>query len=106
MARTDAVAFPWFAPAGFTRGLVTNANDIAVNPNQKQRDELYKANINPVGQFPGQGMVIFGQKTLNKKPSAFDRINVRRLFLNLERPTSLQGSSYLRTIQSLLELDL
>jgi hypothetical protein len=87
MARTDAVAFPWFAPAGFTRGLVTNANDIAVNPNQKQRDELYKANLNPVAQFPGQGLVIFGQKTLNKKPSAFDRINVRRLFLNLERPT-------------------
>ena len=87
MARTDAATFPWFAPAGFTRGLVTNANDIACNPNQKQRDELYKANINPVAQFPAQGMVIFGQKTLNKKPSAFDRINVRRLFLNLERPT-------------------
>ena len=87
MARTDAVAFPWAAPAGFTRGLVTNANDIAVNPNQKQRDELYKANINPVAQFPGQGLVIFGQKTLNRKPSAFDRINVRRLFLSLERPT-------------------
>tara|TARA_R110001583_G_scaffold46172_7_gene145135 strand:- start:11019 stop:13943 length:2925 start_codon:yes stop_codon:yes gene_type:complete len=87
MARTDAAAFPWFAPAGFTRGLVTFANDIAVNPNQKQRDELYKANINPVAQFPGQGLVIFGQKTLSRKSSAFDRINVRRLFLNLERPT-------------------
>jgi phage tail sheath protein FI len=87
MARTDAATFPWFAPAGFTRGLVTFANDIAVNPNQKQRDELYKANINPVAQFPSQGLVIFGQKTLSKKSSAFDRINVRRLFLNLERPT-------------------
>ena len=87
MARTDAVAFPWFAPAGFTRGLVSFANDIAVNPNQKQRDELYKANINPIAQFPGSGIVIFGQKTLQKKPSAFDRINVRRLFLSLERPT-------------------
>ena len=87
MARTDAVAFPWFAPAGFNRGLVTDAIDIAVNPNQKQRDELYKANINPVAFFPAQGQVIFGQKTLQKKPSAFDRINVRRLFLALERPT-------------------
>ena len=87
MARTDAVAFPWFAPAGFTRGLVTDAIDIAVNPNQKQRDEFYKANINPVAFFPAQGQVIFGQKTLQKKPSAFDRINVRRLFLALERPT-------------------
>jgi phage tail sheath protein FI len=87
MARTDAVAFPWFAPAGFTRGLVSFANDIAINPNQKQRDELYKANINPIAQFPGSGIVIFGQKTLQKKPSAFDRINVRRLFLSLERPT-------------------
>ena len=87
MARTDAATFPWFAPAGFTRGLVTFANDIAVNPNQKQRDELYKANINPVAQFPSQGLVVFGQKTLSKKSSAFDRINVRRLFLSLERPT-------------------
>ena len=87
MARTDAVAFPWFAPAGFSRGLVANALDIAVNPNQKQRDEFYKANINPVAQFPNQGLVIFGQKTLQKRPSAFDRINVRRLFLALERPT-------------------
>ena len=87
MARTDAQAFPWFAPAGFTRGLVSNALDICVNPNQKQRDEFYKANINPVAQFPNQGLVIFGQKTLQKKPSAFDRINVRRLFLSLERPT-------------------
>ena len=76
MARTDAATFPWFAPAGFTRGLVTFANDIAVNPNQKQRDELYKANINPVAQFPSQGLVVFGQKTLSKKSSAFDRINV------------------------------
>jgi len=87
MARTDAIAFPWFAPAGFTRGLVSFANDIAVNPNQKQRDEFYKANINPIAQFPGSGIVIFGQKTLQKRPSAFDRINVRRLFLSLERPT-------------------
>jgi phage tail sheath protein FI len=87
MARTDAAQFPWFAPAGFSRGLIANAIDIAVNPNQKQRDEFYKANINPVAQFPNQGLVVFGQKTLHKRPSAFDRINVRRLFLALERPT-------------------
>jgi len=87
IARNDAAEFPWSAPAGFNRGLVTNALDIAINPNQKQRDELYKANINPVMFSASQGIVVFGQKTLNRKPSAFDRINVRRLFLALERPT-------------------
>jgi hypothetical protein len=87
MARNDAAEFPWSAPAGFNRGLVSNALDIAINPNQKQRDELYKANINPVMFSAAQGIVVFGQKTLNRKPSAFDRINVRRLFLALERPT-------------------
>lgn len=87
MARTDAARFPWIAPAGFTNGLVTNSIDLAVNPNQKQRDEFYRSNINPVSFFPAQGQVIYGQKTLSKKPSAFDRINVRRLFLALERPT-------------------
>ena len=87
MAKSDAATFPWFAPAGFNRGLLTTATDIAINPNQKQRDELYKSNINPVAFFPSQGNVIFGQKTLQRKPSAFDRINVRRLFLALERPT-------------------
>lgn len=86
-ARTDAARFPWIAPAGFTNGLVTNSIDLAINPNQKQRDELYRSNINPVSFFPAQGQVIYGQKTLSKKPSAFDRINVRRLFLALERPT-------------------
>jgi len=86
-ARTDAARFPWIAPAGFTNGLVTNVLELASTPNQKQRDELYKANINPVAFFPAQGNVIYGQKTLNRKPSAFDRINVRRLFLALERPS-------------------
>lgn len=87
MARSDAAEFPWSAPAGFTRGLVINALDIAINPNQKQRDELYKVNINPVMFSASQGIVVFGQKTMSRKPSAFDRINVRRLFLALERPT-------------------
>jgi len=87
MARTDAARFPWIAPAGFTNGLLPNVIDLAINPNQKQRDELYRSNINPVSFFPSQGQVIYGQKTLSKKPSSFDRINVRRLFLALERPT-------------------
>lgn len=88
MARSDANNFPWSAPAGFNRGLLTtSALDLAINPNQKQRDELYKVNINPVMFSASQGMVVFGQKTLQRKPSAFDRINVRRLFLALERPT-------------------
>lgn len=86
MARNDAARFPWIAPAGFTNGLVTNVLELASTPNQKQRDELYKVNINPVTFFPAQGNVIYGQKTFNRKPSAFDRINVRRLFLALERP--------------------
>jgi phage tail sheath protein FI len=88
MARSSAQEFPWSAPAGFNRGLLTTSSlDLAINPNQKQRDELYKVNINPVMFSPSQGMVVFGQKTLSKKPSAFDRINVRRLFQVLERPT-------------------
>jgi hypothetical protein len=88
IARSDAAEFPWSAPAGYNRGLLTtSALDLAINPNQKQRDELYKANINPVMFSASQGMVVFGQKTMLRKPSAFDRINVRRLFLALERPT-------------------
>lgn len=87
-ARNDAQEFKWSAPAGYTRGLLTtSALDLAITPNQKQRDEFYKSNINPVLFSPVQGMVVFGQKTLLRKPSAFDRINVRRLFLALERPT-------------------
>lgn len=96
MARTDANDFPWIAPAGFNRGLLTtSALDIAVNPNQKQRDEFYKTNINPVSFSASDGMVIIGQKTLSRKPSAFDRINVRRLFLALERPTKKVSKYFL-----------
>jgi hypothetical protein len=87
MANTDANFQPWFAPAGFTRGLVAGVNDIALYPKQKQRDQLYKISVNPVAFFPGDGFTIFGQKTLQAKPSAFDRINVRRLFLFLEKAT-------------------
>ena len=84
-AVTDAIVGPWGAPAGFNRGILNNVVDIAFSPNQKQRDDLYKASFNPIVQFPGQGIAIFGQKTLQKKPSAFDRINVRRLFLYSEK---------------------
>ena len=87
MANTDSSFQPWYAPAGFTRGTITGLVDIAIYPKQKQRDQLYKINLNPVTFFPSEGFVIFGQKTLQKKPSAFDRINVRRLFLNLETAT-------------------
>jgi hypothetical protein len=87
MANVDQNFQPWFAPAGFTRGVVTGVNDLGVYPKQKQRDQLYKISINPVAFFPAEGFVVFGQKTMLKKPSAFDRINVRRLFLNLEVST-------------------
>ena len=85
-AQTDANFAPWYAPAGFTRGLLDSVNDVGIYPNQKQRDSLYdQANINPIAFFPSEGFVIYGQKTLQSKPSAFDRINVRRLFLYLEK---------------------
>jgi hypothetical protein len=84
-ANSDSIYAPWYAPAGFTRGRLSGINRLAVIPKQKNRDQLYRININPVTQFPNEGMVIFGQKTMFKMPSAFDRINVRRLFLYLER---------------------
>ncbi len=84
-ARTDTIADPFFSPAGYNRGQIRGAVKLAFNPNQAQRDELYKARINPVVAFPGQGTVLFGDKTAQAKPSAFDRINVRRLFILLEK---------------------
>lgn len=95
-ARSDAAEFPWSAPAGFNRGLLTSsALDLAINPNQKQRDELYKSNLNAITFSTGAGIVVMGQKTFSRKPSAFDRINVRRLFLALERPTKKVSKYYL-----------
>ena len=91
----DAVAYPWAAPAGQNRGTVTGIVDIAVNPNQKQRDLLYKIAVNPVVNFPGAGFSIQGQKTLLQTPSAFDRINVRRLFLFLEKSVLQTSKSFL-----------
>ena len=87
-ARTDTVADPHFSPAGFSRGQIRGAVKLAFNPNQTQRDELYKARVNPVVTFPGQGTVLFGDKTAQTKPSAFDRINVRRLFITMEKAIS------------------
>jgi len=87
MARMDANFQPWYAPFGLNNGIVRNIVDIAVKTNQKQQDQLYRIGNNPVVFFNGDGFVVWGQKTLQTKPSAFDRINVRRLFLVLERAT-------------------
>ena len=87
-ARTDLDRDPWFSPAGFNRGQLRNVVKLAFNPNQAQRDTLYKAGVNPVVSFPGEGTVLFGDKTLLSRPSAFDRINVRRLFIVLEKAIS------------------
>lgn len=84
-ANTDDVAEPWFSPAGFNRGQILGAAKLGFNPKQSDRDTLYKAAINPITNFPGQGIVLFGDKTYTLKPSAFDRINVRRLFMVLEK---------------------
>lgn len=88
MARSDAAANAWAAPAGFARGTFSNVLDIAFNANQKQRDRMYDVPVNPVVFFAGDGYAIYGQKTLQNRPTAFDRINVRRLFLALERAVS------------------
>lgn len=87
-ANTDDVAEPWFSPAGFNRGQLLGITKLAYNPKQADRDELYKARINPIVSFPGQGTLLFGDKTAQSKPSAFDRINVRRLFIVLEKAIS------------------
>jgi phage tail sheath protein FI len=87
-ARTDNIADAWFSPGGFNRGQIRGAVKLAFNPNQLQRDELYRSRVNPVIAFPGQGTVLFGDKTAQLKPSAFDRINVRRLFIVLEKAIS------------------
>ena len=85
MANTDTVADAWFSPAGFTRGQVLGVTRVAFNPKKAERDTLYKSRVNPIVSFPGEGTVLFGDKTLLSRPSAFDRINVRRLFMVLEK---------------------
>ena len=84
MARTSQNSYPWFSPAGSDRGVVNNAVKLAYNPSQAQRDLLYTKRVNPVVAFPGQGVILFGDKTALSYVSAFDRINVRRLFLTIE----------------------
>ena len=83
--RTDSTRDPWWSPAGFNRGQIKNIVKLAYNPSKAHRDVLYKAGVNPVVTFPGQGTILYGDKTLLAKPSAFDRINVRRLFIVLEK---------------------
>lgn len=83
--RTDETRDAWWSPAGFNRGQIKNIIKLAYNPRQADRDILYKAGVNPVVTFPGQGTILYGDKTLLAKPSAFDRINVRRLFIVLEK---------------------
>lgn len=83
--RSDSLRDPWWSPAGFNRGQIKNIVKLAYNPGKAERDLLYKNDINPVCVFPGQGTILFGDKTLLGKPSAFDRINVRRLFIVLEK---------------------
>lgn len=84
-ARTDDVREPWFSPAGFNRGQLLGVAQLAYNPEQNHRDELYKSRVNPIVSFPGEGIILFGDKTAQSKPSAFDRINVRRLFIVIEK---------------------
>ena len=88
MVQTDSTRDPWYSPAGFNRGNVKNTIRLAYNPAKGDRDQLYKKGVNPVVTFPGQGTVLFGDKTMLAKPSAFDRINVRRLFIVLEKAIS------------------
>lgn len=85
MARTDKTNDAWFSPAGFNRGNIKNAIKLSWSQSKADRDELYKASINPIVNFKGQGILLFGDKTMLLKPSAFDRINVRRLFIVLEK---------------------
>jgi phage tail sheath protein FI len=84
-ARTDAQQDPWFSPGGLNRGQVKSVVKLAATLNKADRDTIYKAGVNPVVTFPGEGTVLYGDKTLLSKPSAFDRINVRRLFIVMEK---------------------
>ena len=94
-ARTDSERDPWFSPAGFNRGQIKNVVKLAWNPTKTERDALYKLGINPVVSFPGEGTILYGDKTLLSRPSAFDRINVRRLFIVLEKAIARAARSSL-----------
>lgn len=94
-ANTDDVADPWFAAAGLNRAILTGVRRLAWNPNQGERDLIYQAGLNPIVSFAGQGKVVWGQKTLLDKSSAFNRINVRRLFLVLQKAISKASKYFL-----------
>jgi phage tail sheath protein FI len=94
-ANTDQIADSWFSPAGVNRGQLLGVTKLAFNPKQADRDTLYKARANPIVSFPGQGTILFGDRTLLSKPSAFDRINVRRLFNTLEKAISTAAKAQL-----------
>jgi len=89
MAASDLNTAPWFSPAGARRGQYLGITALAYSPTKPERDTLYKAGINPIANLPGQGVLLFGDKTKLNRPSAFDRINVRRLFLVVERAIAL-----------------
>jgi phage tail sheath protein FI len=93
--RTDNTRDPWWSPAGFNRGQIKNLVKLRYNPKKADRDLLYSNGVNPVVTFPGQGTVLYGDKTLQTKPSAFDRINVRRLFIVLEKAISTAAKYFL-----------
>ena len=95
MAQSDQDTAPWFSPAGLRRGQYFSAIDIAHSPVKADRDRLYRANVNPIANIPGSGITLFGDKTMLRRPSAFDRINVRRLFLTLERAIARAAKSIL-----------
>jgi len=94
-ARTDIQRDPWFSPAGYNRGQIKNLVKLSWNPTSAQRDTLYKTGVNPVVTFPGEGTILYGDKTLQSRPSAFDRINVRRLFIVLEKAIAKASRSSL-----------
>lgn len=94
-ANADNVADAWFSPAGVNRGQLLGVTKLAFNPKKADRDTLYKARVNPIVSLPGQGTLLFGDKTLLSRPSAFDRINVRRLFIVLEKAISTAAKAQL-----------
>ena len=95
MARSDLLQDPWYSPAGFSRGQYLGITKLAFNPKKAHRDDLYRKRINPIVTFPGQGTVLFGDKTGLTSPSAFDRVNVRRLFIVLEKAVAVAAKSQL-----------
>lgn len=94
-ARTDDIRDPWFSPAGYSRGGIKNVVKLSLNPSRAERDLMYKNGINPVIVQPGQGTILFGDKTFLNQPSAFDRINVRRLFIVLEKAIAISAKATL-----------